>query len=191
MQLIYLFILTVTVSMQFISHCLYCVSIMETQSLGIVQLREESREILDDILSQNSPNCLTLKSYKEFTKWVIIVDQQLLVQGANVLHIRIYDGVIWHEGDEALDLREQIQNNLIIKIDNVVFEDNDIRIMHQLQRPVEVFDPSGSLLGSHYPSTDVYIFNIDIDDGPHQLLIEFTSSSSIAYMYCYELVIIG
>lgn len=48
-------------------------------------------------------------------KWITIEDESSLWLGEN-LHIRIYDGLIWENGNEALEVRVHIEKNLKLQL---------------------------------------------------------------------------
>ena len=115
-------------------------------------------------------------------KWITIEDDSLLWTG-RTLHMRIYEGVIWEKGNEALEVAGQIDKTLIIKIDDSILPKDRYLLLTTLQFPQEVLDKYGQRLGSHYDSIDIYVGQLNLSNGHHKLYVEISSLSGVQFTY--------
>lgn len=127
-------------------------------------------------------------SEKTALNWAT-VDVDLLSKG--VLDLRIYDGMIWELGDQALALKQQISRNLNIIVDGEAVPGDEILFFEQVEVPIEEYNKENSVIGTHYGITQVYIFNLGLIEGFHTLKVEVTSTSGKIFSHIWDFEVAG
>ncbi len=151
-------------------------------------IKKSSSLIVITILIMLS-GCTWINNLKNLSQgWISIEDKPILSNGTG-LHIRIKDRFIWENANEAIELGQQIQKSLQISIDEKLIPREKMFFINGLQFPQDVFDKNGKRLGSYHDSTDVYVPQLNLIEGPHIGSIKVMSISGTTYTYSWEFTV--
>lgn len=120
--------------------------------------------------------------------WIQFIDDSF--SNSNMIYVQIVEEAIWEPGDTANGLGQRIGKTLTIQVDGVEIPDSEIFALGEFAPPTQVFDETGSLIGSHADIVHLY-FTVNVPPGVHTATIQITSTSGVIHSYSWEFKFFG